>query len=151
MVAAFCLFIQKCPINFALPGRNVNSLNWRWRQKHNNKIFSGGKTEYIVTIACVIGRSRMKGERVVTNLLPYGPEKPRWEPEIPANKLKNAGKYNDAFDCRRFFSQSGHAEAGQHPRGGDLLGAAQGRLHQIRSVRQSSNIQNWDILTKLHR
>ena len=68
-------------------------------------VVAGGKTEYIVTIACVIGRSRMKvsklyfrqeflfgkqtkqfflynfimkGERVVTNLLPYGPEKPRY-------------------------------------------------------------------------
>ncbi|XP_023323607.1 uncharacterized protein LOC111697737 isoform X2 [Eurytemora carolleeae] len=38
---------------------------------------AGGRTEYIVTIACVIGRSRMKGERIVTNLLPYPPEKPR--------------------------------------------------------------------------
>jgi hypothetical protein len=38
---------------------------------------AGGKTEYIVTIACVIGKSRMKGERIVTTLLPYGPEKPR--------------------------------------------------------------------------
>jgi hypothetical protein len=46
-------------------------------KNYNKNIFSGGKTEYIVTIACVIGRSRMKGERVVTNLLPYGPEKPR--------------------------------------------------------------------------
>ena len=36
----------------------------------------GGRTEYIVTIACVIGRSRMKGEQVVTTLLPYGPERP---------------------------------------------------------------------------
>ena len=32
---------------------------------------------YIVTIACVIGKSRMKGARVVTTLLPHGPEKPR--------------------------------------------------------------------------
>jgi hypothetical protein len=40
-------------------------------------LLQGGKTEYIVTIACVIGRSRMKGERIVTTLLPYGPEKPR--------------------------------------------------------------------------
>ena len=38
---------------------------------------NGGKTEYIITIACVIGKSRMKGERIVTTLLPYGPEKPR--------------------------------------------------------------------------
>ena len=30
-----------------------------------------------MTIACVIGKSRMKGARVVTTLLPHGPEKPR--------------------------------------------------------------------------
>ena len=38
---------------------------------------SGGKTEYVITIATVIGKSRMKGERIVTTLLPFGPEKPR--------------------------------------------------------------------------
>ncbi|XP_023343416.1 uncharacterized protein LOC111712896 [Eurytemora carolleeae] len=48
---------------------------------------AGGKTEYIVTIATVIGRSRMKGERIVTNLLPYGPEKPR------AGMLKTSGTH----------------------------------------------------------
>ena len=37
----------------------------------------GGRTEYVITIACVIGRSRMKGEQIVTTLLPYGPETPR--------------------------------------------------------------------------
>lgn len=37
----------------------------------------GGKTEYVITIACVIGKSRMKGERIVTTLLPYGAVKPR--------------------------------------------------------------------------
>ena len=37
----------------------------------------GGKTEYVITIATVIGKSRMKGERIVTTLLPYGPERPR--------------------------------------------------------------------------
>ena len=37
----------------------------------------GGKTEYVITIACVIGKSRMKGARVVTTLLPHGAEKPR--------------------------------------------------------------------------
>ena len=36
----------------------------------------GGKTEYVVTVACVIGQSRMKGARVVTTLLPHGPELP---------------------------------------------------------------------------
>ena len=45
---------------------------------HNKFLSLGGRTEYIVTIACVIGRSRMKGERIVTNLLPYPPEKPRF-------------------------------------------------------------------------
>ncbi len=38
---------------------------------------NGGRTEYVVTIATMIGKSRMKGEKVVTNLVPYGPEKPR--------------------------------------------------------------------------
>jgi hypothetical protein len=38
---------------------------------------NGGRTEYVITIACMIGKSRMKGEKVVTNLVPYGPEKPR--------------------------------------------------------------------------
>ena len=37
----------------------------------------GGRTEYVITIACMIGKSRMKGEKVVTNLVPYGPERPR--------------------------------------------------------------------------
>ncbi len=37
----------------------------------------GGRREYVITIACMIGKSRMKGEKVVTNLVPYGPEKPR--------------------------------------------------------------------------
>ena len=37
----------------------------------------GGKTEYVVTISCVIGRSRMKGEQILSFLLPYGPEVPR--------------------------------------------------------------------------
>ena len=38
---------------------------------------AGGTTEYVVTIACIVGKSRMKGEKLVTHLLPYGPEKPR--------------------------------------------------------------------------
>lgn len=38
---------------------------------------NGGRTEYVLTIACMIGKSRMKGEKVVTNLVPYGAEKPR--------------------------------------------------------------------------
>ena len=38
---------------------------------------NGGKVEYIVTIACVIGKSRMKGQRIITTLLPFGPEASR--------------------------------------------------------------------------
>ena len=38
---------------------------------------NGGRTEYVITISVMIGKSRMKGEKVVTNLLPYGAEKPR--------------------------------------------------------------------------
>jgi hypothetical protein len=37
----------------------------------------GGRTEYVITIACVIGRSRMKGQKIVTTLVPYGPEMPK--------------------------------------------------------------------------
>ncbi len=37
----------------------------------------GGRVEYVVTVSCVIGKSRMKGETVVSNLMPYGPERPR--------------------------------------------------------------------------
>lgn len=38
---------------------------------------NGGRTEYVITIACLVGKSRMKGEKIVTNLVPYGAEKPR--------------------------------------------------------------------------
>lgn len=38
---------------------------------------AGGTTEYVVTIASIIGKSRMKGEKLITHLLPYGAEKPR--------------------------------------------------------------------------
>ena len=47
---------------------------------------------------------------------------------------------DDEYECRRFLVEGGDAEGGQHPRGGDLLGATQGRFHQIRSLRQR-NIQ----------
>ena len=66
------------------PAESINnSVTKRTDEKDSSGSYSttfldllGGKTEYIVTIACVIGKSRMKGERIVTNLLPYGPEKP---------------------------------------------------------------------------
>lgn len=45
----------------------------------------GGKTEYVITIACLIGKSRMKGEKIVTTLVPYGPERP------VTGMLKSAG------------------------------------------------------------
>ena len=38
---------------------------------------AGGTTEYVVTIASIVGKSRMKGEKLITYLLPYGAEKPR--------------------------------------------------------------------------
>ena len=41
------------------------------------KDLNGGRTEYVLTIATMIGKSRMKGEKVVTNLVPYGAERPR--------------------------------------------------------------------------
>ena len=46
----------------------------------NCAIFFGDKEWLIVfflIFRCMIGKSRMKGEKVVTNLVPYGPEKPR--------------------------------------------------------------------------
>eukprot|EP00092_Neocalanus_flemingeri_P032028 GFUD01034810.1.p1 GENE.GFUD01034810.1~~GFUD01034810.1.p1 ORF type:complete len:905 (+),score=215.05 GFUD01034810.1:108-2822(+) len=67
------------------PAESVNNSVTRLKEeidKDGNYVawffdLQGGKTEYVVTIACVIGKSRMKGERIVTTLLPYGPEKPR--------------------------------------------------------------------------
>ena len=38
---------------------------------------SGGRTEYIITVACIIGKSRMKGAMLATTLVPHGPRKPR--------------------------------------------------------------------------
>jgi hypothetical protein len=38
---------------------------------------NGGRTEYVITIACIIGKSRMKGEKLVTHLVPYGPQNTR--------------------------------------------------------------------------
>ena len=49
---------------------------------------NGGRTEYAITIATMIGKSRMKGEKVVTNLKPYGAEKPR------SGMLKNANTHS---------------------------------------------------------
>ena len=48
----------------------------------------GGRTEYVITIACMIGKSRMKGEKVVTSLVPYGAEKPS------AGMLKSFSTYS---------------------------------------------------------
>ena len=38
---------------------------------------NGGRTEYVITISVMIGKSRMKGHKIVAYLLPYGAEKPR--------------------------------------------------------------------------
>jgi len=43
--------------------------------------------------SCMIGKSRMKGEKIVTNLVPYGPEKPR------SGMVKNAG--TDQVNCHK--------------------------------------------------
>ena len=51
----------------------------------------GGRTEYVITIACMIGKSRMKGEKVVTTLMPYGPEKPQ------SGMLKAVGTHQVIF------------------------------------------------------
>ena len=45
-----------------------------WQYEAEFKDLQGGNTEYIITIATVIGKSRMKGERIVTYLAPFGPD-----------------------------------------------------------------------------
>ncbi len=129
---------------FVLLGRTVNSLNWRWRQKQQQNIFQEERLNTLWRSPAWLVGPGWRGNV-------WWPTSCPTDRRNQGEKLKMREKYNDVYECRRFFPQSGHAEAGQHPRGGDLLGAAQGRLHQIRSVRQSSNIQNWDILTRLHR
>ncbi|XP_059078716.1 uncharacterized protein LOC131877137 [Tigriopus californicus] len=47
----------------------------------------GGRTEYVLTVATMIGKSRMKGTKIVTTLMPYGPERPR------TGMLKSAGTH----------------------------------------------------------
>ena len=66
------------------PAESVNNSVTKTQADKEDGVYSawfcdlqGGKTEYVITIATVIGKSRMKGERIVTTLLPYGPEKPR--------------------------------------------------------------------------
>jgi hypothetical protein len=54
-----------------------NSNNKKYSVDFDNDNLEGGKNEYIVTIAAVIGESRMKGERMEKYLLPYGPKQPR--------------------------------------------------------------------------
>lgn len=96
---------------------------------------NGGRTEYVITIACMIGKSRMKGEKVVTNLVPYGAEKPRtgmsktssthsveifWDPPkgeftkylLSVDKLsdKNVVKPNDLLRLSSAASRSSKAE-----------------------------------------
>ena len=66
------------------PAESVNNSVTKTQADKEDGVYSawfcdlqGGKTEYVITIATVIGKSRMKGERIVTTLLPYGPERPR--------------------------------------------------------------------------
>lgn len=68
-----------------LPAHGKSSKNWSSKaQSHHDQMYHtwfydlhGGRREYVITIACMIGKSRMKGEKIVTSLVPYGPEKPR--------------------------------------------------------------------------
>ena len=47
----------------------------------------GGRTEYVITIACVVGRSRLAGRRVVTALPPAGPD------QRPGGLVTNTGSH----------------------------------------------------------
>lgn len=67
--------------------QNVSARGTRRKPTYSVWFFDlvGGRTEYVITIACMIGKSRMKGEKVVTTLMPFGPEKPR------TGMMKNSG------------------------------------------------------------
>ena len=52
--------------------RSQLSPDWSYQAEFTD--LQGGTTEYVVTIATVIGKSRMRGERIVTYLAPSGPE-----------------------------------------------------------------------------
>ena len=60
-----------------LPVKNLTKENMNGEYSAWFYDLSGGKTEYVLTIACIIGKSRMRGEKVITSLVPYGPERPR--------------------------------------------------------------------------
>jgi hypothetical protein len=47
------------------------------KYEHVFSDLNGGRTEYIITIACVIGMSKMKCVKIVTPVMPYGPVLPR--------------------------------------------------------------------------
>ena len=51
----------------------VYHFEW-WFRKNKNQI---SKIKNNILFFVFLGKSRMKGEKVVTNLVPYGPEKPR--------------------------------------------------------------------------
>ena len=38
---------------------------------------NGGRVEYVISVACIVGKSRMKGYTIPTYLVPYGPEMPK--------------------------------------------------------------------------
>ena len=80
-----------------------------------NFSFKGGRTEYVITIACMIGKSRMKGDRVVTPLIPYGAEKPS------AGMVKTALEYSmetvQPFavawrHCQALYRHQGYPDSG---------------------------------------
>ena len=65
------VFINLLPI-LTCTFLKADNMYWTWFHDLN-----GGRTEYAITISVMIGKSRMKGHKVVANLLPYGAEKPR--------------------------------------------------------------------------
>ena len=55
-------------------GQLRSHLSPEWQYEAEFTDLQGGNMEYVVTIVTVIGKSRMKGERIVTYLAPFGPE-----------------------------------------------------------------------------
>ena len=44
--------------------------------KFHSLTLKGGQTSYVITIACIIGKTRLKGTKLMTKLRPRPPKKP---------------------------------------------------------------------------
>ena len=44
--------------------------------KFHSLTLKGGQTSYVITIACIIGKTRLKGTKLITKLRPRPPKKP---------------------------------------------------------------------------